>query len=50
MVLSGRGQEQLRKLGDAEQTFAVAADLPAAVDLVLAGEAKRSQLSGSDAR
>jgi len=50
MVLSGRGQEQLRTPGNAGQTFAVAADLPAAVDLVLAGEFKLRQLSASGAR
>lgn len=50
MVQSGRGREQLKQLGDVEQTFAVAADLSAAVDLVLAGEATRRPLSGSGVR
>ena len=50
MVLSGRGREHLTALGDAGRAFAVAADLSAAVDLVLAGELKLRQLSVSGAR
>jgi D-glycero-D-manno-heptose 1,7-bisphosphate phosphatase len=50
LVLTGRGQEQLELLGDAERTFAVAADLPGAVDLVLAGKSERRHLNRSGAR
>ncbi|MGE3268783.1 MAG: D-glycero-alpha-D-manno-heptose-1,7-bisphosphate 7-phosphatase [Chloroflexota bacterium] len=50
MVQSGRGREQLQKLGDVEQPFAVAADLSAAVDLVLGGLLKRQHLAGIGVR
>jgi D-glycero-D-manno-heptose 1,7-bisphosphate phosphatase len=50
MVLSGRGREHVTARTDAGRAFAVAADLPAAVDLVLAGELKLRQLSVSGAR
>ena len=46
LVLTGRGKDQLQLIGDAEQKFTVAADLPAAVDLVLSGAYERLDLSG----
>lgn len=50
LVLTGRGREQLGLVQAARHTCAVAANLPAAVDLVLAGEAARQQLSLSRSR
>ena len=50
LVLTGRGQEQLGLVQAARHTCAVAADLPAAVDLVLAGKAEYRELSRSGAR
>jgi D-glycero-D-manno-heptose 1,7-bisphosphate phosphatase len=50
LVLTGRGAEQLRLTEGSEREFAVAADLPAAVDLVLADASKRKQLVKSGAR
>ena len=50
MVLTGRGREQLALAGDARHTFEVAADLAAAVDLVLTGALPQSQLAESAAR
>jgi D-glycero-D-manno-heptose 1,7-bisphosphate phosphatase len=47
LVMTGRGREQLRLTGDAEQKFTVATDLPAAVDLVLAGASEHRQFSGA---
>ena len=45
LVMTGRGKDQLGLIGDAEQKFMVAADLPAAVDLVLSGGSERLELS-----
>jgi D-glycero-D-manno-heptose 1,7-bisphosphate phosphatase len=50
LVLTGRGREQLSLVGDDQRTFAVAADLDEAVDLVLAGMAKDSQIDRNDAQ
>jgi D-glycero-D-manno-heptose 1,7-bisphosphate phosphatase len=50
LVLTGRGREQLSLIGDTQRPFAVAADLPAAVDLVLAGEPARRHRVQSSAR
>jgi D-glycero-D-manno-heptose 1,7-bisphosphate phosphatase len=50
LVLTGRGRDQLGLARDAGYQFAVAADLAAAVDLVLAGRAAHRELSRSGAR
>jgi D-glycero-D-manno-heptose 1,7-bisphosphate phosphatase len=50
LVLTGRGREQLSLLEHPQPTFPVAADLRAAVDLVLADASTRRQLVQSGAR
>lgn len=45
LVMTGRGKDQLGLIGDAKQTFLVAADLSAAVDLVLSEVSERLELN-----
>jgi D-glycero-D-manno-heptose 1,7-bisphosphate phosphatase len=47
LVLTGRGPEQVGRVRDAKHPCAVAADLPAAVDLVLTGRAECRRSAGA---